>query len=342
LKVLVTGANGFLGRRLVETLVSSGDRDVRVFVRPGRALDGLDELEAAYPGTSLDVCRGDLTVREDAFRAVRDVDTVYHAAAAMGGGAANLIQNTVVGSRNLLDAVVAMSKPARVVLVSSFGVYGTANLPAGALVDESTPLETRPELRDPYSFSKLRQERLFWDYRKTREFSLIVTRPGVIYGPGGTALTTRIGIEVFGTLFHFGRNNTLPLTYVDNCADAIVTAGRIEGPDDDVFNVVDDDLPTSREFLRAYRKNVARKRYLTVPYPMTMMLSRFVAWYHRHSKGQLPPILTPYKTASHWKGNTFSNAKLKGIGWRPLVPTSEAIDRYCKYWRAAISSAGSS
>jgi nucleoside-diphosphate-sugar epimerase len=162
----------------------------------------------------------------------------------------------------------------------------------------------------------------------------------VIYGPGGTALTTRIGIEVFGTLFHFGRNNALPLTYVDNCADAIVTAGRIDGHDGESFNVVDDDLPTSGEFLRAFRRNVARKRYLTVPYPVTIALSRFVAWYHRHSKGQLPAVLTPYKTASHWKGNTFSNDKLKSIGWRPAISTHEGMERYFTYWRAKMGNRG--
>jgi len=50
--------------------------------------------------------------------------------------------------------------------------------------------------------------------------------------------------------------NTIPLTYVDNCAEAIALAGLRRGVDGDVFNIVDDDLPTSRQFLRLYKKHV--------------------------------------------------------------------------------------
>src|SRR5438874_10347596 len=60
----------------------------------------------------------------------------------------------------------------------------------------------------------------------------------------------------YTTLF---RSNTIPLTYVDNCADAIVLAGLKPGVDGEVFNVVDDDLPSSRRFLRLYKQNVDRK-----------------------------------------------------------------------------------
>ena len=44
-----------------------------------------------------------------------------------------------------------------------------------------------PELRDIYSFSKLRQEQLFWEFQKKDGFELVVLRPGFIYGPGGGA-----------------------------------------------------------------------------------------------------------------------------------------------------------
>ncbi len=331
-KVLVTGANGFLGSALVEQLLAAGEDDIRCLVRPGRDTAKLSRSHARFPETELEICYGDLTSREDAARAMAGVGIVYHAAAAMGGGAANLIQNTVVGSRNLLDAI-TKTVSTRVVLVSSFGVYGTAGLPAGAMVDEKTPLEEHPERRDAYAFSKIRQERLFWEYKEKFGFPLVVLRPGVIYGPGGTELTTRIGIRVFGLLFHFGRNNRLPLTYVDNCAAAAVAAGRSDEAMDEIFNVVDDDLPTSREFLRAYRKNVERLKYITVPYPITMFMSKLVEKYHKHSKGQLPPVLTPYKTACHWKGNIFNNSKLKAIGWRQIVTTQEGIERFLVYWR---------
>ena len=66
------------------------------------------------------------------------------------------------------------------------------------------------------------------------------------------------------------------------------------------------------------------------------LASRLVLAYSRWSKGQLPPIFTPYKTASQWKGTRFTNQKLKSLGWRPLVPTDEGLRRAFHHHRAAI------
>ena len=132
----------------------------------------------------------------------------------------------------------------KVVLVSSFGVYGTAGIKRGALVDEDTPLEPNPERRDTYSQAKLRQEKLFRAYQERHGFPLVVVRPGVIYGPGGTPISSRVGLTVPGLFLHLGGRNLLPLTYVDNCAEAIVVAGERGASDGQAYNVVDDDLPT--------------------------------------------------------------------------------------------------
>jgi hypothetical protein len=66
---------------------------------------------------------------------------------------------------------------------------------------------------------------------------------------------------------------------------------------------------------------------------MIQLLSKAVEKYYNHSKGQLPAIFTPYKTASIWKGNTFDNSKIKGIGWKQLVSTEEGMTRSFSYFR---------
>jgi L-ascorbate metabolism protein UlaG (beta-lactamase superfamily) len=55
--------------------------------------------------------------------------------------------------------------------------------------------------------------------------------------------------------------------------------------------------------------------------------SYMVRWYHHHSRGQLPAVFTPYKVAAMWKGNRFSNARLKGLGWHQVVSTQEGMQR---------------
>jgi nucleoside-diphosphate-sugar epimerase len=200
-------------------------------------------------------------------------------------------------------------------------------MPRGAVVDESAPLEQHPEQRDVYSHSKLRQEQLFWEYREKYGFELVVLRPGVIYGPGGGHFSNRVGLSLFGRFLHLGGDNLLPLTYVDNCAEAIAVAALYEGADGQVYNVVDDDLVTSRQYLKLYKSKVKPVKSLSVPYFALMWGSKMVERYSTKSKGQLPAIFTPYKTRAMWGGNQFSNAKLKSIGWRPLISTQEALER---------------
>jgi nucleoside-diphosphate-sugar epimerase len=326
MKILVTGAAGFLGRALVERLLANGERDLVLFVRPGSRRADLERIASRHPGAAIEWCVGTLTSPDDCRRAVRGVELIHHLAAGTGGAAADLFLHTVVASKNLLEAVVAEGRRPRIVLVSSFGVYGVATQRRGARIDEDTPLEPHPERRDLYSHAKLRQERLFWDWRERHGLPLVVVRPGVIYGPGGTAISSRVGLNLFGVFLHLGRRNVLPLTYVDNCAEAIVRAGR-SGLDGQAYNVVDDDLPTCAEYLSLYRQRVAPLRTVRLPYLATLAMSALVERYHHWSRGQLPAVFTPYKTRTTWGGNRFSNAKLKSIGWSPIVATDRALEQ---------------
>jgi nucleoside-diphosphate-sugar epimerase len=337
MRTLVTGANGFLGSVLVERLLDRrtgvGADPVRCFVRPG-SCGKLERIASGYPRGSIQYVYGNLTSRRSCDEAVAGVDVVLHLAAGMRGSAADMVMNTVVTSRNLLDAAVAAGVR-RIVLVSSFAVYGADKLRRRGMVDENAPLEAHPEWRDPYAYAKLRQERLFHEYQQRYGFELIVMRPGVIYGPGGGEFSARVGIQLPGIFLHCGNRNLLPLTYVENCADAIAIAAEAPQPSaNEIYNVVDDDLPTSKSYLRDYRKSVRPLRTISIPYPVTLALSRVCEWYSRKSQGQLPPILTPYKSAFQWKGFRFTNARLKGIGWRPRVSTKDGMRRTFEAFRA--------
>lgn len=335
--ILVTGANGFLGIPLVKHLLARGTKHVACLVRPGTGKERLESLAKPYEGATVEVRNTGLASPADILPALEGVTLIYHLASAMAGSPADMYMGTVVASKNLLEAIAQRKAqghaPPRVVVVSSLGVYGVAELPRGATVDEDTPLEAHPERRDPYSQTKLRQERLFREYESRLGLSLVIVRPGVIYGPGGNAMSSRVGLDVFGVFLNMGLRNRLPLTYVENCADAVLAAGEA-GKDGDVYNVVDDDLPTCSEYLTEYKKYVRNVPAIPVPYFAAQALARAVTWYSKRSKGQLPPILTPYRTAASWKGNRFDNEKLKSLGWKPRVPTREGIARTMEWLKA--------
>jgi nucleoside-diphosphate-sugar epimerase len=339
LKVLVTGAGGFLGVHVVERLLAHGYTDIRCLLRDRAKAARLLALSELHPGSQLEFCYGNLRSKSICAQAVADVSLVVHLVAGMKGAPAELFADSVVASRNLLYALEARdSMPlaqTRVVLVSSFGVYCVASLRRGARIDEMTPLEDHPELRDTYSYSKLRQEQLFWEYQRKSGFELVVLRPGVIYGPGGGAFSTRVGLQIGPVFFHLGGSNLLPLSFVVNCAEAIVLAAGHPDSAGQVYNVHDDVLPTASRYLREYKRHVKRIRSIRLPYFATRMLARFLEGYNRRSQGQLPAVITRYKAAAAWGGNRFDNAKLHSLGWRQLVATRDAMAQTFEYLQKA-------
>ncbi len=324
--ILVTGGTGFLGRSVVRGLLEKG-LPVRALVRPGTPPGVFDSLLAERPGSRIELASASFSDSAALAAALNGVGAVLHVAASKTGSAAAQVANTVVGSDALYRAAVEARVP-RFVLVSSFGVMGASAVPRGGLVDEETPLEPHPEWRDPYSFAKLRQEQLAWKYHRESGLPLVVVRPGVIFGPGQNLLSARVGLNLFGLFLNLGLGAKVPLTYVDNCADAVVQAGLVPGIEGKIFCVVDDDIPSGRRLLGLYRRRVRKVPFVPVPFPLLRLLARFNVWYSDRTQGHLPAVFTPYKVDAMWKGHRFSNARAKsGLEWTPRVPMNEALDR---------------
>jgi nucleoside-diphosphate-sugar epimerase len=323
MSVLVTGANGFVGAATVDRLLARG-AEVRCLVRAGSDRRRLDAVLRRHARGELVV--GSLASPRAAAEIVAGAETIVHLAARLRGAPADIFRDTVVASKNLIEAALDREKPPRIVLVSSFSVYGVAALARGSVVDETTAIEPEPLRRDVYAQAKIRQEKLFFDYRRERPYPLVVVRPGVVYGPGGSVLTTRVGLSLPGLFLFLGGDSLLPLSYVDNCAEAIACAAE-RGEPGEAYNVVDDDLPTARQFLARYEREVGKLRRVGVSYPVLWLGSQLIERYHRWSRGQLPAILTPYKIASMHKGMRYHNAKLKALDWQPIVSTDEALGR---------------
>ena len=105
MKILVTGAGGFLGVNVVERLLAHGYMDIRCFLRGRGKTERLLALSASHPGSQLELCYGNLRSKSDCARAVADVSLVVHLAAGTKGAPAELFTDSVVVSRNLLEAL---------------------------------------------------------------------------------------------------------------------------------------------------------------------------------------------------------------------------------------------
>ena len=330
-RILVTGSSGFIGSKVVEKLLEYGFANLRCFVRRSSYLDRLQNVVGKFDvGRNVERVTGDLLSRDDCQKAAEGVSIIYHLAAGMEKSFAGAFMNSALATRNLMDSFLKRGQPKRFVNVSSFAVYSNVALKRGALLDETSPLEDAPQQRfDPYGFGKVKQEEIVREYAARYGLPYVIVRPGYVFGPGKQELNGRVGINTFGFFIQINGSNLLPLTYVDNCAEAIVLAGLKAGIDGEVFNVVDDELMTGRQFLKAYKKKMKSFRSIRIPYFAGHGLCSTWEKYAKWSKNQLPPVFNRRRCSAEWKGNRYSNQKLKDrLGWKPRISMEQAMKSF--------------
>jgi farnesol dehydrogenase len=174
MKVLMTGATGFLGRHIVSELAPR--HSLRLLVRRGSSRE-------RFPA-GVEFAEGDVTDRESLKRAVDGCDAVVHAAALVKilAPREQFDRINVGGLENVLAAAEAAGTVERIVYVSSFMALGPTERGPGGVLDESAPPSDRVWIND-YERTKTLSDRLA---RKAMAGGapLDVVYPGVIYGPG--------------------------------------------------------------------------------------------------------------------------------------------------------------
>lgn len=334
MKILITGAGGFLGKQIARSLLMQGNNDLRLHFRNKAPSGFIESLQQEFPQAQLETAGANLLSGGSFDTMLQGVDCVIHAAAGMRGAAADMFANTVMGSRNVFEAC-GRTGIKRIVLISSFAVYKTDAMKSGDVLDDRIGIEPVGVDKGPYGYAKTRQEHMFMDYSKQYGFETVILRPGVIYGPGGGALSPRVGLKAMGLFVSLGGKALLPLTYVENCADAVARAA-VHAPNGSAYSVVDDALPTCRNYLDGYLQNVQKMRVVPLPFRMFLWASQVLVNYHKKSKGQMPAVFTPYVVRSMYTPIRYSNEGLKRIGWSQRVPTPEGLKRTYAWLKAQL------
>lgn len=328
--ILVTGAAGYVGRKVVEILLTSGFSNIICFLRPSSDSSKLSRLADSFRQSSLKIIKGNLLSKKDCELATKNVSLIYHLAAGVDKSFASSYLNSVISTRNLLEGVLKNGNLKRFVNISSFAVYSNQRLGRKDILDENCDIHNPAhQLQEAYVYAKIKQDEIVIEYGNKYNIPYVIVRPAVVFGPGKKFIPGRIGIDTFGVFMHIGGSIVLPLTYLDNCAEAIILSGLKVGIEKEVFNIIDDDLPTSRKFLKEYKKNVDKITSIRLPYWFAYFFSYLWEKYSDHSRGQLPPAFNRVRCVTYWRGNRYSNAKLKSlIGWTPTVNMADAMQIY--------------
>jgi nucleoside-diphosphate-sugar epimerase len=224
-RILVIGANGFIGRKVVAGLGSSGWAAPILGLR--KAGGENDPFERRVV---------EATDAESVRAALQGIDGVVNCVA---GDAKTII----AGAKALLEAAQRTNPAPRIMHLSTMSVYGDAS----GLVDEAAPL--RGDL-GPYSAAKVSAEITFAAYPRT-----VVFRPGCVFGPGSDQWTVRIArlllAHRLGDLGAAG-DGFCNLVHVGDVVQAILRAFEEPRADGRVFNLSVPNPPTWNEFLVRY------------------------------------------------------------------------------------------
>ena len=247
-RIAITGAAGFLGAATVRAARAAGPEVTALVRDASRAPAGW----AGDAGITV-VARDLATAGAGDLRAdLAGAGAVIHAAASMSGDDAAHEINTIRPTRSLIAALEGSEagQGARLVLVSSFSVYGFSGIPEGTVLTEDSPLESRPAMRDAYARAKLTQEALS-RAAAGQGLAVRILRPGAIYGPGHL-LSGQLGILKGGKVICIGGAAQVPAIHVDHAAAALFPAATLpQAGTPEVFNLVDPDPPTQDEWIAA-------------------------------------------------------------------------------------------
>ena len=211
MKLLVTGATGFLGSTLVPMLREAG-HDVRVLVRSG----------APFPDA--EGVKGDVRDPDSVRRALAGVEGLYHLAGLVSrdpADARKMYDLHVEGTRNLLTAA-AHAGLRRIVLASSSGTIGVSRVRRVATEEDDYPIEAVGNW--PYYLSKIYEEKIAVEFSR-RGLPLVILNPSLLLGPGDTRMSSTQ--DIFR--FLMGRIPVMPrggISFVDvrDAAKAFVAA----------------------------------------------------------------------------------------------------------------------
>jgi nucleoside-diphosphate-sugar epimerase len=218
MKVLVTGAAGFIGRHLVDRLLRESC-EVRTFVLPGSAPDWSADA-------GVQTIEGDVRDYNSVRSAAAGVDLIYHLAALTQPDRLHpntLYDVNVGGTRNIARAALEHSVD-RLVHVSSAAVYGRRIRKHG--INEETP--KRPD--SPYSKSKLQAEQLLLSYQEKDGLPIVIARTSNVFGPGAQDWREFFQLIAAGRFRFIGKGHGLmQVTSVEDMTQGLWLCGTRAG-----------------------------------------------------------------------------------------------------------------
>ena len=263
-RYFITGANGFIGGWLVETLFLHGIRDVKAGIRNWSSAARLSR----FP---VDIICCDILDKSQIAVAMKDVDIVIHCAS----GSEEII---VQGTENMLDAAL-QSNLRGFVHLSTAEIYGNAS----GEINETCPLSDSPS---PYGRAKIEAEKICRAYG-LKGLPISVIRPSIVYGPFSKDWTVRLAERLrsgdWGKFQGIGQG-ICNLIYISDLVSGILLAAHAKAAIGEAFNMVGPDLLTWNEYFLRFNAALGLPELKVIPQQKARLRARLVSPLRAYAK----------------------------------------------------------
>jgi nucleoside-diphosphate-sugar epimerase len=323
MRILVTGGSGFLASHLIRELQKRGHA-VRALVLPSSDTTQLGEA-------GVDIHTGDVRVPDTLAAAMRQVDAVFHLAAAIGvrRSLREYHAVNVTGTENVCRAALAAGVE-RLVHVSSTSVYEQG---LGVPVDETSPLAPPP---DPYAVTKAAGDSLVQRLIAEEHLPASIVRTSTIFGPGDHLNFGRIADRLLaGAAIVIGSGrNRVPVASVDDVVHGLVLVLGHEAAEGQIYNITDDSCPTQAELLREVADQLGAKMpRIHVPYGLlygTAFLAERLAQVTRSEHA----LVTRFGVLLYGADNRFAIDKARHeLCYEPRVSLRQGVRVAAEWYR---------
>ena len=320
MKVLVTGATGFVGGHLTRSLVES-DFEVRVFVRPSSNVEALKPLD-------VEIIRGDLLDPGTTSQAVSGCQRVYHMAAQMlsnGVSKRQYFTTNVEGTRTLAHACSDIDLD-RFIYASSAGVYGVIEEPP---VNEKSTINPSSAYRE----SKWLGEQAVRQELIDKGLPAVILRMPGLMGPGSMnwlGLARAIATDRFRTIGQ--GNNHDHVAYISDLVDGIRLCGETPGIDGQCYLIASKEAVTVNQIVEIIAQELGVKTPQThLPITPYRALNRVGETLYKTLGIELPGI---HRYAIFLANKILDISKAeRDLGFKPKVSFDEGIRHSIKWYR---------
>lgn len=321
-QILVLGGTGFIGKELLRQLIDSG-YTVRALVRSGAGIPG-----ALRATSKLECMVGDLGNKEDLLRAMEGVETVFHLARANVKSWADYQEFEIEATRRVAECAL-QSGVKRFIYTGTIDSY-YAGAGAGTITEE-TPLDAKIVRRNLYARAKAASEEILMRMHHERGLPLVIVRPGIVIGRGGSPFHWGVGMWWNDTVCQIwgAGTNKLALVLVEDVAAGLIAAMETPGIEGRSFNLVGDPLLTAQEYLdaldRAGGMKIQRHATPIARFYLKDLMKWVVKVAVRHPERRLPSY-------RDWESRTGRavfdcSAAKKELGWNPESDRGELVRR---------------